>query len=106
MTDKDVILKAHAVSGIGTVSGPYLHRNKKYKPSWRWKVSGGRYVYALCVAVYPFMGARRSEKIRSVIDKWVAMSRSLPLHGSTAKYKQGCRCIACVEAMRSKRRAV
>lgn len=94
MTDRDVVERAHSVSGVGYFLGPYLRGD--YKPIWRWRVSRGDHVYAICVAVLPFMLARRSAKILEVMSAFVAQgTQEGRLCGWNAKYLKGCRCEEC-----------
>jgi hypothetical protein len=54
--------------------------------------------------VLPFMGERRSAKIREVIALHEASGQSRRVrhgHGSCAEYKRGCRCEPCRQAKRA-----
>lgn len=73
MTDEDVVRKAWAIAGAGQICGPMKsRRNPEHKPFWRVNVVRQKHVYALCVALYPFMGARRAAKIEDMIRAWKA----------------------------------
>lgn len=62
MTDEDVVRRAHEVSGVGTVKGPYFP-SAGNKPAWRWLVSRHEDVRWLLTAIRPYMGERRRAKI-------------------------------------------
>lgn len=67
MTDRDIVERAAVLMGTKCWA-----RKANYKPNWNqaWvtAVIGSRAV-ALMEAVLPFMGIRRSAKIRSLIDQ-------------------------------------
>lgn len=70
MSDEDVIRRLRDTMDIGTVTGPYLYSNSavhRAKPMWNWSVSRFDDVKALLVAIRPFMGKRRGEKIDSML---------------------------------------
>lgn len=60
MTDEDVVRKAHAIAGVGSV-GEY-HR-EGYKTSWWWQVARQEHVAQLLQAIHSLMGKRRAERI-------------------------------------------
>ena len=98
MTDEDVVRKAARIGGVGHVRGPYRNPSSSklnHKPTWHWKVSSGAHVYALCAALYPFMGKRRAARIQEVMDAFRNRTRGSPPHGVRAKYLAGCRCDPC-----------
>lgn len=57
-TDYDIIERAHDMSGIGTIQGPYFNKNR-VKPNWRWCVSPKKDVARLLCAITPLMSERR-----------------------------------------------
>lgn len=72
MTDEDVIVKLHKIAGCGTInkrlntSGRVDRRVRK--PTWIWSVQNHKGILLICKAVYPFMGIRRQEKIKELIE--------------------------------------
>lgn len=77
MTDEDIIRRVKEIVGFGPVSGPYTNRTQKKlngeskKQSWLWSSGGQDQSYALLVALYPWMGQRRQQKIREILTKWL-----------------------------------
>ncbi len=67
MTDEDVVRRLQEWTGAGTVCGPYLPDGLGSKPVWRWQLAKRVDVLRLCVAILPFMGQRRSVKVRRLI---------------------------------------
>jgi hypothetical protein len=74
MTDEDVIRRCLAVSGLGTVKGPYQRRNLAWKPQWIWEVTRRDDAVALMTALRPLMGIRR----QSQIDACLAIHEEYP----------------------------
>lgn len=101
MTDEDVVRKSAFLAGCGAVNGPYQSKRYNCKPIWAWKVSKGAHCYALCTAIYPFMGVRRKSQIELLMKAWFERQRCSPAHGVRAHYQSGCRCEACVSASRA-----
>ena len=72
MTDKDTIEKLHNIAGVGTVnkranvSGRQDRRERK--PTWIWSVQNHEGIYKVCKAIYPYMGQRRKEKIKELME--------------------------------------
>jgi len=64
MTDEDVIRRLHSLFGVGNV---YLSRTPGGKPYWRWQVAT-RQARDIMRAVLPFMGKRRSTRIRGILE--------------------------------------
>lgn len=72
MTDEDVIRKAHAVTGVGRVYGPYEVKRSNvgagpFKPRYQW-VTQGKQAAELMKGIYCFMGERRQGRIREILD--------------------------------------
>lgn len=67
MTDEDVIRRLHSVLGVGKVYGPKHYGNK---PRWDWTVERRAEAVGLMMTLYPLMGQRRREKIRSILSDW------------------------------------
>lgn len=73
MTDRDVVAKAHFLAGMGKFYAyPRAADDKRgWKDVYLWNVANQRHAYALMVAILPFMGARRTERIRGIILEWL-----------------------------------
>lgn len=67
MSDADVLQKAALIGGCGVFGGPTNNPNG-HKPIYSWKVCVNHHVYALLVALFPFMGQRRQSKMRELIE--------------------------------------
>ncbi len=65
-TDLDLLEKCQRLSGCGTIGGPYIKASNR-KPMYSWGVRKEKDVYALCCALFPFMGKRRKEKIKEIL---------------------------------------
>lgn len=63
MTDEDVVRRAHVITQMGTVVGPYPSKGLGSKPYWRWTVRKKAEVADFLDVIYPLMGARRRERI-------------------------------------------
>lgn len=72
MTDEDILLRLAKFTEIGRVYGPYEGVNK---PKWHWKVQRINDCIALCNAVLPWMGERRTEQINSLLEATVREGR-------------------------------
>lgn len=79
MTDLDVVEKCHRIAGVGRLTGPYSQNGNK--DCWRWTVTKQKDVAALLMTIYPLMGNRRQEKIKSLLEIW----KSFPY-----KYQRPC----------------
>jgi len=78
MTDEDVIRRCHEIAGVGHVYGPYARQRSTTGPRkdlWSWRVSQQLHTYALMVALYPWMGQRRQEKMREIMVTWLSRTR-------------------------------
>lgn len=111
MTDGDVIRRVAEIAGCGRIVGPVEQKNPKHKPFYRWNVDRRRDAYALCVALYPFMGQRRRARIKEIAEAYRTTGIAGWSHGSRRGYDWGCRCAACravnaarARAQRSRRR--
>lgn len=76
MTDEDVVRRFHRIVGVGTVCGPAKPRAEGHLPTWRWQVASRKYIYALCVALWPFMGRRRQERMTQAIQELPPVGRT------------------------------
>ena len=69
LTDFDVMARLLAILRIGTIYGPF--QNKQFphrKPIWSFEAVRQNEVYAVCAALYPFMGDRRLAKIKLMME--------------------------------------
>jgi len=82
MTDEDIITHLKEALIFGSVTGPY-QRNPLHKPLWRYACYKKSQVFALGVALYPWMGERRKAQIRKQIEVF----RIMP--GSGNYYQKG-----------------
>lgn len=64
MKDKDVIEKAMKVAGCGNIVFKKARGNSK--ETWCWSITQAKQVEKICKEILPFMGARRSAKIREI----------------------------------------
>lgn len=67
VTDKDIIERLVAYSGLGTVLGPYKYRSNE-KQLWRWNVGKRDDLLMILQAIRPHMCARRVAKIDEALD--------------------------------------
>ena len=99
MTDYDVVEKAFSIAGFGKI---YVGGEKKkphHKQCWHWQARKGKFVYALLIAILPFMGDRRSRKITENIKNWISCQHGRIQHGTAKKYfRYHCRCDLCRNA--------
>lgn len=72
MTDEDVIRKLHSVFDVGTVN---IRENTKgrtdfrpRKKTWIWSVQNHVGIEKVCQYVLPYMGERRSAKIKELLE--------------------------------------
>lgn len=83
MTDEDVVRRAHVVSGVGRVGGPYQQKNNRstttvWKPTWRWDVSKTEDALDLMELLYPLMGERRQQKIDELLTQFGRPTQEVP----------------------------
>lgn len=71
MTDKDVIESAASVFPVGTLGLSHIKQNAKLgkPPLHIWRVQSQKEVYALMIAIYPWLGESRKSKIRELITE-------------------------------------
>lgn len=65
-TDYDIVERAHQMSGIGHINGPYPLKSGKQR--WNWAVANRSELARLLLAIYPLMSARRQAKIALATD--------------------------------------
>lgn len=105
-TDRDTILRARAVAGVGTISV----RKKQaahHKDAWNFGVWRREDVLWLVEQLYPLMGERRRAAIEAQLR---SPEHRHPRHkkhpcGTAAKYSRGCRCADCTRANTDRCRA-
>lgn len=72
MTDRDVVERVASLARVGTVWGPYSRPDRpRSKPTYRWHVQSRTDAYALLVAIYPWLGARRRQRAAEVVHGWL-----------------------------------
>ena len=82
MTDEDVIKKIHQLFGGRLYF--YESKNPKHKDKWTWKTGELKKIYALVVAMIPFMGGRR----RAKMEEFILDFASRPANSSEATKAQ------------------
>ena len=65
MTDQDVVYRAQALTGVGSISS--RTPRPRAKRSWTWQVRARQDVLDLMEVLYPYMGERRSERIDELL---------------------------------------
>jgi hypothetical protein len=105
MTDLDTIQKLKNLTTIGNISKESRldPRRSNSKPFWVWVATKRADVIPLLLAIRSHMGQRRGSKI----DELLTYASENPLiynivkHGTRNEYRKGCKCAACMAAMRS-----
>lgn len=67
-TDRDVLGRLVAVTGVGGISSPIEHGGSR-KTIWQWIVSAAREVETLVIALRPWMCARRGAAIDDMLAR-------------------------------------
>ena len=67
-TDRDVVERAHAIAGVGTLNGPYSRGVNK--EVWCWNVAAQADAAGLMMTLYPLIGLRRQARIREILLEW------------------------------------
>lgn len=73
MTDEDVIRRAHAVAGVGSVYGPYKVPRASggfHKDQWVWVSQRNAESYAIMAALAPWFLSRRRAQLVSIVTSW------------------------------------
>lgn len=65
-TDRDSIERLVDILRCGNICGPY-QKEPRHKPLYRYQLQRARDVYAVCAALYGWMGKRRRREIRAVL---------------------------------------
>ena len=68
MTDEDVVRKAASIMGAPSV-GYRIKSNPKWKPTYVFYLCGAK-AAGWMMTLYPFLGKRRRQKIRTVLCHW------------------------------------
>lgn len=79
MTDEDVVRKLHRVIGLGKVYGPIERKNGAgagWLPTWKWQLARRDQIYAVCAALFPFMGKRRRARMAQAIQELPPVGRT------------------------------
>ena len=79
-TDKDVVDKFYTIFKLGKVYGPY-QKKIGLKPFYQYKCSIPEHVYAMVVAILPWLGQRRTSKCL----EWIEWFKT---HHRSRKYKR------------------
>lgn len=66
MTDRDVIVRLHAVMGCGRLEGPV--RRLRSKPMWVWVCSKRADLERLLPLMLPHLGGRRQQQLQAVLN--------------------------------------
>lgn len=93
MTDEDVVRAFSSVIGFGNVNGPYSNARgfkckKRKKPIWRWSAHGFESLQRLCDMFSPYLGQRRSARLREILSKRKALPAPPPPCGHTTPASQ------------------
>lgn len=88
MTDEDIIRRVHAVTGVGTVNGPYQAKGNR-KPAWRWQSTRKAETVEVLRRIRPWLGDRRGREADAVL----AAAEKAPRPGRGVS-KQGNRWVA------------
>lgn len=68
ITDEDIIRRFHDIVKIGSVVGPYTHKeHPEWKPKWQWRASGFHVVQAVVSLFWRWLGKRRKTRAKEVL---------------------------------------
>jgi hypothetical protein len=70
MTDEDVVRRCHEIAGGYFRSE--RHREKRYKPFWRWEIGGAQKVSEVLDRIEPYLGKRRWARAQEAREKIAA----------------------------------
>jgi hypothetical protein len=73
MTDCDIVIRAAFLLGVKSPEKPYYWKRKNHKPTWKCGIYGSRAI-GWMMTLYQFLGERRREKIRFIIEQWKKMT--------------------------------
>lgn len=74
MTDRDVIERAHHVSGVGTVT-EVKKSTEGWQDQWRWRVMRRDDIRVVVDSIRSHLGTRRGERV----DEFIAWHESMPV---------------------------
>jgi len=67
MKDEDIIRRAHAIAGVGTVEGPYTRDNPNWSDMWRWAVRKREDILYVLRGMWDDLGDRRRDQAVRVL---------------------------------------
>ena len=71
-TDKENLGRLHSIFGVGKVGERSARSNRLgKKPIYSYQVSSPHHVYAIAVAIYPFMSKRRKEQLYKLATAFI-----------------------------------
>lgn len=79
MTDEDVVRRFAEVLGIGYVDGP-IQPSGNRKLIWTWHLAQGEFVRVFLEAIEPWMGKRRTAKIK---EAYIALGKRTRIYPAT-----------------------
>jgi hypothetical protein len=72
MTDRDIIERLKALTGVGTLYVPRNPRPGEWKQAYTWAVQDRQDAKALLEAILPWLGLRRTAKVEEVLAQYRA----------------------------------
>lgn len=98
-TDKDVLDKVLDIVGIGKITN--VGRNEEHhKDRFRFRLFKAEDIYAICVAMYPWLGQRRKAKI----EEFIKLYKELDIQ-SRYEYQENAKCSNCDEKLEKRKKA-
>lgn len=98
MCDEDVVRRAHAIAGVGTVRWVRPGR-ENWSPQWRFTTGARDDIHQMLTRLLPYLGERRTEKANDFFRWYAAGGRSV----TSSEFKA--RNAAQMRAVRARRRA-
>lgn len=90
MKDEDVVRRLLAVSGVGTVEGPYVRDNPKWAPMWRWAVRRKSDVLHVLRGMWVELGQRRRAQALKVLAAGGVSESELFAAAGPAEFRWDC----------------
>lgn len=87
MTDKDIVIKAGKLLGGMQQDVRVSQWNPKYKPVYRWGVSG-KHAVKVMLEILPYMGSRRSDKIMEVLTVYEKIQAGVKSKGTNKRVRR------------------
>lgn len=86
---------------IGRIYGPY--ERGTFKPQWAYRANGFRRCQAVIAMIWPFLSGEKRAQAADALSRCTKsapryVGDDLPPHGTSARYKRGCRCERCYTA--------